>query len=83
MAFDLEEFQQLKKDAEKDGREADRLKGSLDQLMESIKQRFGCETLEEVDEELDNIQKELDKLEPQYEKELAKYQREVDLASKD
>jgi len=57
----------LKKDVIKLGREKDRAKGRADQLLKTLKEKFGCLNLKQAQELLKKKKLELKKLDGEYE----------------
>ncbi len=53
----LKKYMRLKKDVETAQQRADRSQGALDQLMKTLKEDYGCETLKEAKKKLKSLQK--------------------------
>lgn len=71
MAIDLKEYAELKARAEEDRRRADKASGGLEQVKQTIKTEFGCDTIKKARELLAKMQKEYAELEEKYRKQLA------------
>lgn len=70
MVISVEEYQQLKKRAEKARADADRAQGALEQQLQKLENEFDCRTIEEAEELLGKLQKEEQEAEQSYQKEL-------------
>ena len=51
-----DQYRRLKREVEEAKAEADRARGSLDQLMKRLKDEFGCETLKEAKAKLVQVE---------------------------
>lgn len=71
MTIDIDEYQALKRKAEKSKSDVARAEGALEQQMKKLKDDFDCESIEDAEYLLDTLEKEEEKAEQQYEKELA------------
>lgn len=68
--IDLEEFQDLKKKAERAKSEADRAEGALEQQMAKLKADFECDSVEQAEEVLSKLKREEKEIEADYEEKL-------------
>ena len=57
----IETLQNKKQEIERNRTERDKLQGRLDQAMQTLKEKFGCDTLEAADEKYEADKAELDK----------------------
>jgi len=71
--IDLDEYNELKRLADKLKAEADRTAGALDQLMGDLEKEYGCKTLAEAEAELERLERVAEKAEVAYNKELEKF----------
>ena len=44
----LDDYERLKREHARDQKELDRIDGAMEQVMDEIKERFGCQTIEEA-----------------------------------
>lgn len=72
----VERYEELKRKAEQHRREADRVQGSLQQIMRELKEEFGCKSLEQANALLEKKRKALALKEKEAEKLLAKIEEE-------
>ena len=70
---DIDKMMLLKKKIEKLGQEKERAKGSVDQLLKMLKEKFGCSSLKKAKVVLKEKKIELEELENRYEKEEEKF----------
>ena len=66
----LEKYQELKKLCERKRREADRAQGALQQVLDTLKDKFNCSTVKEGEQLLKKLEIEIEKLEPRLQQEL-------------
>ena len=71
MSDSIERLKTIRRDLEQRQRELDRLEGSREQLLKTLKEKFGLSTLAEAKAEADRREKELDELEKAIEKGVA------------
>lgn len=71
--IDLDEYNRLKKSAEKAKADADRAEGALEQQMKKLEADFGCKTLDEARSKLVQLQKQESDAVADYEQKLAVY----------
>lgn len=57
----IDKLQNKKAEIERNKSERDKLQGRLDQSLSTLKEKFGCETLDEADEKYETEKAELDK----------------------
>ena len=68
MSVTIEEIQTIREQAEQKRRAADRAKGQLEQLMKTLKEQFGCNSIEEAKNKLAEMEQEGLKLSQRIEK---------------
>ena len=44
----LDDYERLKREHARDQKELDRIDGAMEQVLDEIKERFGCQTIEEA-----------------------------------
>lgn len=74
MSIDLEEYQKLKARALELKAESDRASGALEQHMRTLKEDFGCDTVEEAKKLLAKMEEEEAKYEAEYKQELERFE---------
>lgn len=57
----LEEFTELKKRITEASKRKERAEGGIQQLYKELKEKFGCKTVEQADEEIIKLQDQLEK----------------------
>ena len=66
MTNDVEEFEKLKKRVEDCRRKADKAAGARDQTLQTIKDEFGCDGIEEAREKLEELKEDLENKKAEY-----------------
>lgn len=77
MSDAIERLKTIRRDLEQRQRELDRLEGSREQLLKTLKEKFGLCTLVEAKAEADRREKELEELEKAIEKGVAELEQMV------
>lgn len=68
MGMSIEDFNALRDQVSKLQSQVDRAEGALQQTMETLKEEFGCETIEEAEKLAEQMRKETEALESKFEK---------------
>jgi len=76
MTVDLRRYEQLKQKVDQYQREADRAAGALAQLLERLKEEFGCDSIEEAEKLARKLKKERDKTEKEFAEALEEFETE-------
>jgi len=71
--MNVKQYEELRNRAERTAKEADRAAGARLQLLKQLKEKFGCESIEEAEKLLAKKQRLRDKAEKQAESLLAKF----------
>ncbi len=71
--IDLDEYQTLKRKAEKAKSDVARAEGALEQQMKSLKDEFDCESIEDAEKMLKDLEKKESVAETKYNKELEEF----------
>lgn len=74
-----EKLIQLKKEIEQSKQQTDMLKGKLEYLKNDIKEEYGCDNVEELENLLSDMEKEKDKLDSQIKEIVFKIEEEYDV----
>ena len=72
----VEEYQTMKKQADKLGREAERAAGKVETLTAQLQEQFGCKTLKEAEKKLRELEKRKDELEQDFERRMTVFKEE-------
>lgn len=71
--MDVREYERIKKRVDELERESAKAVGARDQLLEQLKEEFGCKSLKDAKSLAVKMRKELDEAEQVYENELARF----------
>jgi len=70
-------FLQLKKKADRARSEYQSLLGRKERVMEDLRERFGCATLEEAEQKLAELRKTISELEEDLDEQLARFEKRI------
>jgi multidrug resistance efflux pump len=76
LPIDLNRYKKLKDEVANAQRVADRAQGALSQVMASIKEEYGCDTLPEAEALLKTLEKKAAKSEKEYHDALTEFERD-------
>ena len=74
MSIDLEKYNKIKAAADAKRKEVDQAEGALRQQMSDLKEKFGCETIEQAEAKLAELDEQLAAAEKTYNEELAAFE---------
>ena len=74
----LKKYTELKSKVEEAQQKANKAAGALEQVMKTLKEQFGCSTLEAAEKKLKLLQKQHQNINTQYEKEIEDFEEKWD-----